>query len=286
MWGMLAHCGRRSGRLAKMNKGGLTPLSKRKPSTLRSVPQWVWRLLSILVFLGLWELFGRNVNPVLLASPTSIAVAFVGMIQTGELLQALGQSAQPFLLGLALALVVGIALGVLIGRVQVMDVVFKQLLDAIHVVPPVALIPMVMMWFGLGLKAKVFIVFLMAVFPVLYNTLDGTRAISRQHVEVARAHGATEWQVFLDVTIYAALPFIMSGFRQGTGRALIGLIVAELFTSLSGLGAMIAVFSNTLETAKMFVVVILLGLFGMLFMSFGSWLEQRVAPWKKGERAW
>jgi ABC-type nitrate/sulfonate/bicarbonate transport system permease component len=251
-----------------------------------SVPSWAWRLLSNLAFLGLWEIMGRRVNPVLLSYPTAIGRAFLSMVGSGELWKALWQSSQPFFIGLFFAVVVGIALGVLVGRVQAMDLVFMQLLDAVYVVPPVALIPIVMMWFGLGLKAKAFIVFLMALFPVLYNTLDGTRAISRQHVDVARAHGANEWEIFREVTLFAALPFIMSGFRQGAGRALIGLIVAELFTSLSGLGAMIAVFSNTLETAKMFVVVILLGLMGMAIMAFGSWLERRVAPWKQSERAW
>jgi ABC-type nitrate/sulfonate/bicarbonate transport system permease component len=144
----------------------------------------------------------------------------------------------------------------------------------------------IMMWFGLGMQAKTFIVFLVAVFPLLYNTYDGTRSLSRHFVEIAYAHGAGEWQVFRDVTLFATLPFIMSGLRQASGRALIGLIVAELFTSLSGLGALVAQYSNTLETARLFVVVIVLGVPGMLLMSFGEWLERRFAPWKQSERAW
>lgn len=254
-----------------------------KPGAFRDQ---VLRVLPVLILLGLWEYFGRRVNPVLSSFPTAVVRALWELLLDGELLAALGQSIQPFLYGLLLAVVAGITLGVLIGRVQLLDTIFGPLINAIYVVPPVALIPIIMMWFGLGLTAKTFIVFLVAVFPILYNSMDGTRSISRQHVDVARAYGAGEWQIFVDVTIHAALPFIMSGFRQGAGRALIGLIVAELFTSLSGLGALLAVFTNTLETAKVFAVVFVLGLLGMVLLASGAWLERKVAPWKQSERAW
>ena len=250
------------------------------------LPIWAQRTAFTALFLLIWELYGRQVNTLLMSYPTEIAATFVAMIREPELWNAIVASAQPFIYGLLLAVVVGVVVGVLMGRFRIFDIALAQPVNAIYVIPPVALIPMIMMWFGLGLQAKTFIVFLVGVFPILYNTYDGTRSVSRHLVEIAYAHGANEWQVFRDVTLFAALPFIMSSFRQGAGRALIGLIVAELFTSLSGLGALVALYSNTLETAKLFVVVILLGMVGMLLMAFGEWLERRFAPWKQSERAW
>jgi NitT/TauT family transport system permease protein len=250
------------------------------------IPAWLQRLAFTAVFLLIWEIYGRQVNPMLMSYPSQIAVTFVAMAAKPEIWNALFASAQPFFYGLILAVIVGIVIGVLMGRFKIFETALVQSINAIYVIPPVALIPIIMMWFGLGLHAKTFIVFLLAVFPILYNTYDGTRSVSRHYVEIARAHGAGEWRVFCDVTLFAALPFIMSGFRQAAGRALIGLIVAELFTSLSGLGALIALYSNTLETAKIFVVVIMLGLIGTLLMALGEWLERRFTPWKQSERAW
>lgn len=256
------------------------------PGWMKRIPAWVWRTTSVTVFLLAWELYGRGVNKLLMSSPMEIAGTFLVMARERTLWGALLASSQPFFLGLSIAVVTGVGLGVLMGRLKPVDYTISHLLSAVYVVPPVALIPLIMMWFGLGLAAKVFIVSLIAMFPILFSAYDGTRSVSSQHVEIARAYGASEWQIFRDVTVFAALPFIMSGFRQGSGRALIGLIVAELFTSLAGLGALIATYSNTLETARMFVVIILLGLLGVSLMTFGSWLERKAAPWKQSERAW
>jgi ABC-type nitrate/sulfonate/bicarbonate transport system permease component len=252
----------------------------------RRVPTWVFRSAFVLLYLVIWEVYGRTVNRLLMSYPTDIVVTAAAMARQPDLWRAFLASAQPFTYGLVLAVIVGIVVGALMGRFKIFDIALAEPINMIYVIPPVALIPVVMMWFGLNLTAKTFIVFLLAVFPILYNTYDGTRAVSRNYVEIARSYGASEWQTFRDVTLFSALPFIMSGFRQATGRALIGLIVAELFTSLSGLGSLIALYSNTLETAKLFVVVIVLGIVGMSLMQFGAWLERRLTPWKQTERAW
>ncbi|MQA79272.1 MAG: ABC transporter permease subunit [Streptosporangiales bacterium] len=257
-----------------------------RPRRKASARAWALRLGSVVVLLVAWEFYGRSVNPLLLASPTSIMAALWELVRDGTLVHAFAESMQPFLVGLVLSVVAGVVIGVLLGRFAVVEESLLHLLNAFYTVPAVALVPVVILWFGLGFTAKVAIIVIIAIFPILFTTHDGIRAISQQHVDVARAYGASGWDTLRSVMIPAALPFIMSGFRQSAGRALIGLIVAELFTGLSGLGALIAKYTNSLQTDRVLAVVVVLGVIGSGLIAGGSWLERRVTPWKPSRRSW
>jgi ABC-type nitrate/sulfonate/bicarbonate transport system permease component len=243
------------------------------------------RFTTVAVFLIAWELYGRSLNPIFLSYPVAILGAARDLLQSGELVAALLKSMQGLVIGYSLAVVVGIVLGLLMGRYRSVYYALNPFIVALYSTPGVALIPLIMLWFGLGLQAKIVIIFESCFFPVVLNTYAGVRNVSRSNVDVARAYGASERQVLRLVLLPSALPFIMAGIRLAVGRGVIGMVVAEFFTALSGLGSLIIVYSNAFATAKLFVPVITLSLLGVTLTALAQLLERRLAPWKETERA-
>lgn len=244
---------------------------------------WIVRLISIAVVIGAWEIFGRQVNPLFMSYPSAIASAAVGLAGTGELWVALGSSVQTLLLGFVIASSIGVVLGLLIGRYRMVDAATDWLVNALYATPLVAVIPLVTLWFGLGDAAKLFIVSILAVFPVLINTAAGVRNVPSALVDVGTAFAANERQVFLKIILPAALPYMMTGLRLGIGRAIIGMVVAEFFTAITGLGAMIVKYGNAYDTASMFVPILLLMLMGVGITSLVRKIESMIAPWRASD---
>ncbi len=243
------------------------------------------RAVSVVMVLLLWEIFGRQVNPLFLSYPTAIMRASVQVLASGEFQrQALG-SLQVFAVGLSAALVLGIGLGLLMGRYRLAEYLLDPFVYAFDATPRIALIPILLLWFGLGISSRIAIVFLSGLFPVLMNTFSGVRTVSASLVEVGRAYGAKEGQLFSKIILPAALPFIMAGIRLAIGRALIGIITAEMFTAVTGLGALLIRYSSALATDKFFVPVIFLAVLGVLLSGTVLRLQKRLAPWKETERA-
>ncbi len=239
---------------------------------------------STILVLLLWEVFGRQVNPLFLSYPSAIARAGLKLLETGELQrQAIG-SLQVFAVGLSGALVLGILIGLLMGRYRLAEYLLDPYVYALDATPRVALIPLLLLWFGLGNSSKVAIVFLSALFPVLMNTFSGVRTVSAHLVDIGRAYGAGERKLFTKIIVPAALPFIMGGIRLAVGRALIGIITAEMFTAVTGMGALLVRYSSALATDKFFVPVIFLALLGVGLSSGVDKLQQHWAPWKETER--
>jgi ABC-type nitrate/sulfonate/bicarbonate transport system permease component len=258
--------------------------SEDRPFRLVDHLGWV-RATSVVVVLSLWEIFGRQVNPLFLSYPSAIARAFFQLLGAGEFeRQALG-SLQVFAVGLIAALILGIALGLLMGRYRLAEYLLDPFVYALDATPRVALIPVLLLWFGLGTSSKIAIVFLSGLFPVLMNTFSGVRTVSANLVDVGRAYGAREGKIFSKIMLPAALPFVMAGIRLAVGRALIGIITAEMFTAVTGLGALLIRYSSALATDKFFVPVILLALLGVFLSSAVEKLQKRLAPWKETERA-
>src|SRR5438876_1765982 len=243
------------------------------------------RAASAVVVLSLWEIFGRQVNPLFLSYPSAIARAFVQLLGAGEFQrQALG-SLQVFAVGLSFALVLGIAVGLLMGRYRLAEYLLDPYVYALDATPRVALIPLLLLWFGLGNSSKIAIVFLSGLFPVLMNTFSGVRTVSANLVDIGRAYGAGEGKIFSKIILPAALPFVMAGIRLAVGRALFGIITAEMFTAVTGMGALLIRYSSALATDKFFVPVIFLALLGVGLSSAVEKLQKRLAPWKETERA-
>ena len=243
------------------------------------------RTASVLCFLAAWEVYGRRTDPLLLTYPTAVFWAAVHLIRTGELLRQALVSLATLGVGFGVSVVLGVGLGLLMGRSRVAEAVLNPHLNALYATPQVALTPLLMMWLGLGFAVKVVIIFLFAFFPILINTTSGVKNISASLVEVGRAYLASERQNLLKIVFPAALPFIMAGVRLAVGRALVGMVVAELFTAITGLGAMLTLYGNLFETAKMFVVIVVFGLLGVGLIRATQALESRLARWKETERA-
>ena len=243
------------------------------------------RAASVVVVIALWEIFGRQINPLFLSYPSAIGRAFLQIVVTGEFQRSALGSLHVFAVGLSAALVLGIAIGLLMGRYRLAEYLLDPYVYAFDATPRVALIPLLLLWFGLGNSSKIAVVFLSGLFPVLMNTFSGVRTVSAQLVEVGRAYGAGEGKLFTKVILPAALPFIMAGIRLAVGRALIGIITAEMFTAVTGMGALLVRYSSALATDKFFVRVILLALLGVILSNIIEKLQKRLAPWKETERA-
>ncbi|OGQ84476.1 MAG: hypothetical protein A3F90_17035 [Deltaproteobacteria bacterium RIFCSPLOWO2_12_FULL_60_19] len=243
------------------------------------------RVLSVGLLILAWEIFGRDVNPLFLSYPSAIARATMQLLTAGEFQrQALG-SLQVYAIGLSAALLLGIALGLLMGRYRLAEYILDPYVYALDATPRVALIPLLLLWFGLGPMSKIAIVFLSGLFPVLMNTFSGVRTVSASLVEVGRAYGAGERNIFAKIILPASLPFIMAGIRLAVGRALIGIITAEMFAAVTGLGALLIRYSSALATDKFFVPVIFLAVLGVILSHAVELWEKRLAPWKETERA-
>lgn len=243
------------------------------------------KFVTLVIVLAGWEIAGQYVNPLFLSSPSAIAVAFVDLLRSGELLTAITSSLLAFFLGVALSIVVGISLGVAMGRIRIVEYVLEPYVIALYSTPSIALIPLFILWFGVGLLSKVIIIFTLSVFIVIMNTFTGVKNLSQSIMDIGSAFGATEQQVFRMIVLPAALPFIMNGLRLAVGRAVLAMIIAEFFTSIAGLGGMIVKYGNFFETAKMFVPIIVVSLLGVCAVELVKYIERILAPWKETERA-
>jgi ABC-type nitrate/sulfonate/bicarbonate transport system permease component len=240
----------------------------------------VVRTASVCAVLAVWELGARAVSPLLFAPPSRIVVAGVQMVAAGELWPYLSLSFRVAAVGMLLGLVVGIAAGVAIARVRLLDLSLEPFVIALYSTPMVALIPLVVIWAGFGEGGKIVVIFLFAVFPVLLNTYQGVRGVDARLLEVARSFRSPERALWGDVILPSALPFIIAGVRLALGRALIGMVIADLYTSVSGIGYLIVRYAQNLQIDRLLVPVVILSITGVVLVQLLRWLEVRIAPWQ------
>src|SRR6202047_2696610 len=168
--------------------------------------------------------------------PSHIADTLWTMFATGSIWKPLGVSASAFAIGLAMAIVVGLPLGVLLGRSATLNAMIDPFITAFNATPRLVFLPLLMLWFGIGIWSKVAVVFLGALFPLLINTYEGVRNADKLLINVVRSFGAKEWDIARLVVVPNSLPFIIVGLRLAIGRAVLGVVVAEFFGSQEGLG--------------------------------------------------
>ncbi|HEY4142570.1 MAG TPA: ABC transporter permease [Pseudolabrys sp.] len=238
----------------------------------------------LVVLLIVWQIVGPFINPIFFTYPTKIAVAFWDLTLSGELPYYLGQSLEVMVYGLTCALLFGIPLGVAMARFKKLDWALDLPINALYAMPLVAVVPLLVLWFGIYLKAKIIVVFLFAVFPVLINTYQGVRECDKNMLEVAKSFRSNEWRMWQDVLMPFAVPYIVAGVRLAIGRGLIGMIIAEFYTTISGLGFMITRYANVFEMDKVFVPVIVLMVLGVSLTSMLKWAGRRLAPWSAANR--
>jgi ABC-type nitrate/sulfonate/bicarbonate transport system permease component len=246
----------------------------------RRIPSWLITVASVALLLAVWEWFGRDVNPVFGSYPSAIAVAFLDLAGSGKLGIALIESLQPFIAGYVFAILFGVPLGLLIGRFRVAEAALGIYVTAGYAMPLVALVPLLVLWLGLGFAVKAAVVFLMSVFPICINTWIGVTAVPKSLIEVGRSFVAPDLVILRRIVLPATLPYIMAGIRLAVGRAVVAMVIAEFFTSISGLGAIIINSANNFDTATMFVPIIVLMVLAIGLNALIGFIERRVAPWQ------
>jgi ABC-type nitrate/sulfonate/bicarbonate transport system permease component len=235
-------------------------------------------LIMVIIWQALWS--AHKLSPLFMSGPSAIAARFWDDLLHGHLLQDIGYSGKNFAVGFVLAVVVGIVFGVIIGWYKRVEMITGPFTSALYATPRVAMVPLIIIWFGIGMWSKVFIVFITAVFPVLINTIGGIQAVDRDLLKAARAFCATDRQIFMTLAIPGAVPFILTGIRQGVALGLIGVVVGEMFGGSQGIGFMVAYGGQTFATDTLFVGVLIIAFAGIVLTAAAEQLEKRFSRWR------
>ena len=237
---------------------------------------------AIVLVLGVWQACWAAgwISPLFFSGPSAIAKRFWDALLHGSLLDDLRYSGTNFAVGFVLASVAGVVLGVIVGWYRRVAMLLGPFLNALYATPRIAMVPLIIIWFGIGMWSKVFIVFISAFFPVLVNTIGGVRAIDRDLLRCARAYCASDWQIFTSIAVPGSVPFILTGLRQGVALGLIGVVVGEMFGGSQGIGFMVAYGGQTFATDTLFVGVIIIAFAGILLTSAAEKLERHFSRWR------
>ncbi len=248
----------------------------------RTGREWLVRGASVVVVLAAWQLYAPHVNPIFLRPPSAVVKAFADLLQDGTLQSATLESLRVLVVGLAIATVAGLLIGIVSARYWIVYNGVNPWITALYSTPSVALVPFVSLWMGIGDSAKVGVIVLFAIFPVILNTQQGVRYVDAELLEVARAFSSSERRLWTDVLLPGALPFIFAGLKLAVPRALVGMVLAEFLISVGrGLGSLIIVYQNTFRVDRMLVPVLIVSAMGVLLMAVVQWLEGRLAPWAR-----
>jgi ABC-type nitrate/sulfonate/bicarbonate transport system permease component len=228
----------------------------------------------------LWQFVASRTNPAFVASFTATMASLYEMVQSGLLTNALVSSLGVYLTGLSAAIVVGIGIGLLLARVRLLRVALESYIMLLYATPMVALIPFILSMMGFGFAPKALVVFLFAVFSVLYNTIEGARSLRPEMLEVAHSFRSGEWGVWRDVLIPYTLPYALTGVRQGIGRGLVGLVAGEFFLSGSGIGLLIMRSERDFDVPGLYGSILVITILGVVLMGVGRALENHFAAWR------
>jgi ABC-type nitrate/sulfonate/bicarbonate transport system permease component len=238
---------------------------------------------AVVIFLVIWELVGnvlQLINPMFMSAPSLILSAAVQLFGSGEIYNDLYVSGVELFWGYLLSAIVAVPFGIMVGWYKRASYIFDPFINAMNATPRVALLPLVIIWLGIGILSKVGIIFLGAVFPIMINARDGVKTTPYNLLTAARSFGASEWIVFKSVVFPSTVPFILSGLRLGLGRAIVGVMVGELYAATAGIGFMITVAGATFQTDKVFVGVLVFALTGMIGMELLTRVERRFDTWR------
>jgi len=243
-------------------------------------------LLSVILLVTVWELaltYIIPVDPFFFTKPSLIAEAFREQVKGPKLWHDLAISSRAFIWGFSFAVVIGIPLGLIMGWRRRVEYTLDPFLTALYASPLVALAPMLIIIFGVGVVGKAALVFLLAVFPFIFNTFAGVKSTEPLLINVIRSFGGKEKDLYLKVILPSTLPYIVAGARIAIGRGLVGIIVGEFYAASEGIGFAISQAGDTYRLPDMFVGIIMLSLIAVVLTELMRWLESVVAPWRAGE---
>ena len=243
-------------------------------------------ILGVIAFLIFWEASAvfQWANPLFTSSPTRIVAAAVSMVRDGSIWGDLWVSGVEFALGYGLAVIIGVPLGILTGWYRRLNALLEPFINALYATPRIALMPLLIIWFGVDLSSKVAIIFLSTEFPILVNTVTGVRTIERDFIKVARSFGATDRQLFLTVALPSSVPNLLTGLRLGLGHALIGIVVGEMYGASAGVGYMMQIAGATFQTDRVMVGIIIIAGAGVALTHVLKMIENRFEMWRVDHR--
>jgi NitT/TauT family transport system permease protein len=245
---------------------------------------WVLRIASVALLLAAWQIFGNKYST---SFPTDIARAFPHAF-VHDIVPALGDTLKGFFAGYAASIAIGVPVGLLMARSRLVELALEPYVNALYATPRLALIPVLILWLGITFNMRFAVVLVSGVFPIILNTYLGAKEVDRTLLDAGKAYAASELQLLRTIVIPAALPYIFAGFRLGLARAFIGIIVAEIETSVLGIGNLINHTVQTLDFAGMWCAIITLGVLSILFSTFLKRTEAwATRPWeRKGQAPW
>jgi NitT/TauT family transport system permease protein len=238
------------------------------------------QILSFLSLAALWEVAGQAMNSTLIPPLSKIAAAWWKLLMSGKLLANLSMSLTTLAIGFGLAVLFGVVVGLLMGRFRAVEHFLDLYVNALMSAPTTAFVPVLILWFGLGVESRIAVVFLFAVFVIVINTMTGVKQVDRTFLEMARSFGAKEAEVFVKIILPAAMPAIMAGVRLGMGRAVKGMVTAEMLLTLTGIGAMIMQYGSAFATDALFAVILTILIVAMITMKLVQMVDQRLTGWK------
>jgi ABC-type nitrate/sulfonate/bicarbonate transport system permease component len=241
--------------------------------------------LAVVLFFAAWQAVFLFVpfNPLFISKPSLIAAGLVDLVVSGDLFHDLAVSAVPFFIGLAAAVIVGVPLGIVMGWRPRVGYALDPLMTVFYASPLVALAPLVVIFFGVGVSGKAIIVFVLSVFPFIFNAYAGVHAVDRLLINVVRSLGGGEWNLYRKVIFPSVLPYIVAGARIAVGRALIAVLVGEFFAASEGIGYAISQFGDLFAIDRMFGCILVVMAIAVVLTEGIRWAERAAFPWRVGQ---
>ncbi|MFH1642203.1 MAG: ABC transporter permease [Nanoarchaeota archaeon] len=238
-------------------------------------------LLLLFIFLAVWQTASSMnlLNPFILPSPLKITLAFYSLLVEGKLITDILASLRRVLTGFLISTLIAVPLGILLGTNKKLKQLFMPLINFLRPIPPIAWIPLAILWFGIGNGPAYFITMIASFFPIFLNTFVGVENISRENLEVARCFGFNKKMMLVHVIMPSSLPFILTGMRIGLGIAWMAVIGAEMIAAFSGLGYLITISQEMLQMEKVIVGMITIGMLGLFFDNLMLKIKSLVVKW-------
>ncbi|MBD7936537.1 ABC transporter permease [Cytobacillus sp. Sa5YUA1] len=268
--------------MSKTEMISTTPV-KNKSRKIKTKRNTVWiSVTSVILFLITWELISyyKLINPLFISSPIKIVEAATTLFADPKYWQHLGVSAYEFSLGFILAMAIGIPLGIFAGWNRIFNSIISPFVSALYVTPKVALLPIIIIAFGIGVASKIVVVFLMAFFPIVMSAQKAMSTLDQNLIKAARSFTASEFQIFKTIALPSTVPFLLNGIRLGLGQGLIAIVVGEMYASTAGIGYHLTHAGQNLKTAEMFVGVVVIAVSGVILTGVIGLIEKRFSSWK------
>lgn len=254
------------------------------PFNQRSGGVWSIRIVTAVIVFGAWEIYGRRQSPALFAPVSRVLRAFREMaFESGILWTALWDSFQALVYGYGLAVVVGLTIGLLMGLYRPIELVLDPYVSFFYALPMIVIVPLLILWLGIGTPVRIAIVFLLCVWPIIINAMVGAKEVSEELTDVTRVYCATERQRLVTLVLPSALPFIFTGLYVAVGAAILGMVLSELLVVLRGLGGIIKTSSSAYRPEEVFVALFAMIAESLVLSGLVLGVRRRMMPWERAQ---